>query len=288
MLTLGGLGFLFACVFGSYLASGGSMGPLIEAIPFEMLTIGGAAIGTFVMSNSMHDVKHTLAGFGKIMKGAVFKKTDYVELLSLLYFLVRLASTKGAMALEAHIEKPEESAAFQKFPKILKNHHVSTVICDYLRMVGMNADDPNQIEDVMARELKKTLNEELHGAHALQTMADGLPALGIVAAVLGVIKTMSHINEPPAVLGAMIGGALVGTFLGVLLAYGMVAPFSTRLKGVVEEEAKYMEVVRAVIVAHLHGNAPQVSVETGRKMAPNQHMPSFQELEGALQSLQIA
>ena len=119
-------------------------------------------------------------------------------------------------------------------------------------------------------------------------MADGLPALGIVAAVLGVIKTMSHINEPPAVLGAMIGGALVGTFLGVLLAYGMVAPFSTRLKGVVEEEAKYMEVVRAVIVAHLHGNAPQVSVETGRKMAPNQHMPSFQELEGALQSLQIA
>ena len=288
MLTIGGLVFLFACVFGSYLASGGSMGPLIEAIPFEMLTIGGAAIGTFIMSNSMHDVKHTLAGFGKIMKGAVFRKTDYVELLSLLYFLVRLASTKGAMALEAHIEKPEDSAAFQKFPKILKNHHVSTVICDYLRMVGMNADDPNQIEDVMARELKKTLNEELHGAHALQTMADGLPALGIVAAVLGVIKTMSHINEPPAVLGAMIGGALVGTFLGVLLAYGMVAPFSTRLKGVVEEEAKYMEVVRAVIVAHLHGNAPQVSVETGRKMAPNQHMPSFQELEGVLQSLQIA
>ncbi len=288
MLTIGGLGFLLACVFGSYLASGGSMGPLIEAIPFEMLTIGGAAAGTFIMSNSMHDVKHTLAGFGKIMKGAVFKKADYVELLSLLYFLVRLASTKGAMALEAHIEKPEDSAAFQKFPKILKNHHVCTVICDYLRMVGMNADDPNQIEDVMARELKKTLNEELHGSHALQTMADGLPALGIVAAVLGVIKTMSHINEPPAVLGAMIGGALVGTFLGVLLAYGMVAPFSTRLQGVVMEEAKYMEVVRAVIVAHLHGNAPQVSVETGRKMAPNQHMPSFQELEGVLQSLQIA
>jgi chemotaxis protein MotA len=288
MLTLGGLGFLFACVFGSYIASGGSMGPLIEAIPFEMLTIGGAAIGTFIMSNSMHDVKHTLAGFGKIMKGAVYKKGDYVDLLSLLFFLVRLASTKGAMALEAHIEKPEDSTAFQKFPKILKNHHVSTIICDYLRMVGMNADDPNQIEDVMARELKKTLHEELHGAHALQTMADGLPALGIVAAVLGVIKTMSHINEPPAVLGAMIGGALVGTFLGVLLAYGMVAPFSSRLKAVVEEEAKFMEVVRAVIVAHLHGNAPQVSVETGRKMAPNQHMPSFQELEGVLQALQIA
>jgi chemotaxis protein MotA len=288
MTTIGGLVFLFACVFGSYLASGGSMGPLIEAIPFEMLTIGGAATGTFIMANSIHDVKHTLGGFGKILKGALFKKADYVDLLSLLYFLVRLASTKGAMALEPHIEKPEESAAFQKFPKILKNHHASSMICDYLRMVGMNADDPNQIEDVMARELKKTLNEELHAAHALQTMADGLPALGIVAAVLGVIKTMSHINEPPAVLGAMIGGALTGTFLGVLLAYGMVGPFASRLRAVVEEEAKYLEVIRAVLVAHLHGNAPQVSVETGRKMAPNEHMPSFQELETALQGLQIA
>ncbi len=288
MLTFGGLGFLLACVFGSYLASGGSLGPLIEALPFEMLTIGGAAIGTFVMSNSMHDVKHTLGGFGKIMKGAVYKKADYVELLSLLYYFVRLASTKGAMALEAHIEKPAESVAFQKFPKLLKNHHLTDLVCDYLRMVGMNADDPNQIEDVMARELKKTLHEELHGAHALQSMADALPALGIVAAVLGVVKTMSHINEPPAVLGAMIGGALVGTFLGVLLAYGIVGPFSARIRGIVEEESKYLEVVRAVLVAHLHGNAPQVSVETGRKMAPNQHMPSFSDLEKELQALQIA
>ncbi len=288
MLTIGGLVFLLACVFGSYIVSGGSLEPLIEAIPFEMWTIGGAALGTFIMSNSMHEVKHTLAGFGKIMKGAAFHKQDYVELLSVLYFFVRLASTKGAMALEPHIEKPDESAAFQKYPKILKNHHATAMICDYLRMVGMNADDPNQIEDVMARELKKTLAEELHGSHALQSMADGLPALGIVAAVLGVIKTMSHINEPPAVLGAMIGGALTGTFLGVLLAYGMVGPFAARMKTVVEEEAKFYEVIRAVLVAHLHGNAPQVSVETGRKMAPNEHMPSFQELETAVQNLQIA
>ena len=287
MTTIGGLVFVLACVFGSYMLSGGSFEPLIEAIPFEMLTIGGAAIGTFVMSNSMHDVKHTLGGLGKVLKGAVYKKPDYVELLSLLYFFVRLASTKGAMALEPHIEKPAESAAFQKFPKLLANHHVSDMVCDYLRMVGMNADDPNQIEDLMGRELKKTLHEELHSAHALQSMADGLPALGIVAAVLGVIKTMSHINEPPAVLGAMIGGALVGTFLGILLAYGIAAPFATRLKGVIEEESKYVEVVRAVLVAHLHGNAPAVSVETGRKMAPNQHMPSFQELEAATQALQI-
>jgi len=287
MLTIGGLVFLLICVFGSYLVSGGSIAPLVEALPFELWTIGGAALGSFVMGNSMHDVKHTLVGFGKIMKGAVFKKADYVDLLSLLYYLMRLASTKGNMALEQHIEKPEESVAFQKYPKILANHHASAIICDYLRMVGMNADDPNQIEDVMARELKKTLAEELHCAHALQTMADGLPALGIVAAVLGVIKTMSHIDQPPAVLGAMIASALCGTFLGVLLAYGMVGPFAVRLKGVVEEEAKYFEVIRAVLVTHLHGNAPQVSVESGRKMVPNEHMPSFLELEEAVQSVQI-
>ncbi len=287
MLTIGGLVLLFGCVFGSYIVSGGSLEPLIEAVPFEMWTIGGAAISTLLMANSMHDVKHLLGSFGKMIKGASFHKPDYVELLSLLYFLVKLASTKGAMALEAHIEKPAESAAFQKFPKILANHHASTIICDYLRMVGMNADDPNQIEDVMARELKKTLVEELHPSHMMQTMADALPALGIVAAVLGVIKTMSHINEPPAVLGAMIGGALVGTFLGILLAYGIAAPFATRMKGIIEEEAKYMEVIRAVLVTHLHGNAPQVSVESGRKMVPNEHMPSFQELEEAVQAIKI-
>jgi chemotaxis protein MotA len=285
MLMIGGLVFLLICVFGSYLTSGGSIEPLIEAVPFEMWTIGGAALGTFVMANSMTGVKHTLHGFSKIMKGGAFKKSDYMDLLCLLFFLVRLASTKGAMALEPHIEKPDESTAFQKFPKILANHHASAIICDYLRMVGMNADDPNQIEDVMARELKKILAEEMHPAHALQTIADALPALGIVAAVLGVIKTMSHIDQPPAILGAMIGGALVGTFLGVLLAYGMVGPCATRLKGVVEEEAAYPEVIRAVLVTHLHGNAPQVSVESGRKMVPSEHMPTFQELEEAVQTV---
>jgi chemotaxis protein MotA len=287
MLTIGAFAFLLACVFGSYIVSGGSIEVLAEALPFEMWTIGGAAIASFVMANSVHDLKHATAGFKKILTGAAFRRTDYVDLLSLLYFLVRLASTKGNMALEPHIEKPEESAAFQKFPKILANHFASAMICDYLRMVGMNADDPNQIEDVMARELKKTLNEELHGAHALQTMADGLPALGIVAAVLGVIKTMSHIDRPPAILGAMIGSALCGTFLGVLLAYGLAGPCASRLKTVVEEEAKYYEVIRAVLVTHLHGNAPQVSVESGRKMVPNEHMPSFLELEEAVQSVQI-
>jgi chemotaxis protein MotA len=170
MLTIGAFMLLLACVFGSYLVSGGSFGVLVEALPFELWTIGGAAIAAFIMANSMHDLKHSLTGFRKILGGAAYKKSDYIDLLSLLYFLMRLASTKGTMALEPHIEKPEESGAFQKFPKVLANRFATAMICDYLRMVGMNADDPNQIEDVMARELKKTLNEELHGAHALQTL----------------------------------------------------------------------------------------------------------------------
>ncbi len=287
MLTIGGLVFLLVCVFGSFAASGGAVGPLFGSMPFELLSILGAAVGSFIMANSMHDVKHTLTGIKKTLRGSAYKKAEYVEMLSLLYFFVRLASTRGVMALEPHIENPEASSAFAKFPKILANHHACSMICDYLRMVGMNVDDPHQIDDVMARELKKTLAEEMHPCHALQTMADALPALGIVAAVLGVIKTMSHINQPPSVLGEMIGGALVGTFLGVLLAYGVVAPVAARLRDVVVEEAKYFELIRAVLVAHLHGHPPQVSVESGRKMVPNEYMPTFLELEAVIQSLEI-
>jgi chemotaxis protein MotA len=287
MLTIGGVVLIVLCVFGTFVISGGAIGPLMDALPFEFLTIGGAAIGVFVAGNSMYDIKHTLAGFGKIVKGSRYKKQDYVDLLCLLYALIRLAASKGAMALESHIEDPASSAIFGHFPGIQKNHHASLMICDYLRMVGMNADDPHQIEDVMARELKKTLAEEMHGVHAMQTMADGLPALGIVAAVLGVIKTMAKISEPPLILGEMIGEALTGTFLGVLLAYGLMGPFAAKLKSVVNEDAKYYEVVRAVLVAHLHGNAAQVSVETGRKMVPNRYMPNFQELEESLNASRI-
>jgi chemotaxis protein MotA len=197
MTTIAGFAFLMVMVFGGYLLAGGKFGIILGALPFEMMMIGGAAIGAFVMANSMHDVKHTLGGVGKIMKGAKYHKSDYVEMLSLLYWFVRLAQQKGAMALEAHIERPQDSPAFQKFPKIAGDHHTVTLICDYLRMIGMNADDPHQIEDVMARELKKLKEEELHPSHALQNIADALPALGIVAAVLGVIKTMGSIDQPP-------------------------------------------------------------------------------------------
>ena len=288
MNILGGLGLLLACVFGGYMAAGGHLEPILHSLPFEMLIIGGAAIGSFVMSNSLADCKHTLAALGKALKGSRYSRQDYLDLCTLLHRLLRVAQSKGPAGLEPHIEKPGESAIFNAFPRVAKDHHAVALICDYLRMVGMNADDPHQIEDMMLRELKKMREEELHTAHALQSVADALPALGIVAAVLGVIKTMASIDQPPAVLGAMIGGALVGTFLGVLLAYGLVGPIATRLKGVVEEEARFYEVIRAVIVAHLQGLAPQVAAEVGRKTVPTAMMPSFQAMEEALMAAPAA
>jgi chemotaxis protein MotA len=288
VIPVGGLTFLLVCVFGGFAMAGGSIVAILHAMPFELLTIGGAAIGSFAMANSMHVMKASLGGLRKVFSGSRYHAGDYAELLGLLYRLVRLVSSKGAMAIETHIENPQASSIFQAYPKVLRNDDVVRVICDYFRMIGMDADDPHQIEDVMARELKKTLVERMHPVHALQVMADGLPALGIVAAVLGVIKTMTHIAEPPKVLGEMIGGALVGTFLGVLLAYGLVGPIASRLKQVVEEEARYFEVVRAILIAHLHGNPPQLSLETGRKMVPNEYMPSFNDLETALGQAQPA
>ncbi len=283
MIPIGGLLFLLLCVFGGFTVAGGSIMAILEAMPMEMVVIGGAALGSFSMANSLHVMKDSAAGLKKVFAGSRYKRDDYIELLGLLFKLLRLVTTKGNMAVESHIENPETSSIFLDFPKVRANTPVVLVICDYMRMVGMDADDPHQIEDVMARELKKTLVEKMHPVHALQVMADGLPALGIVAAVLGVIKTMTHINEPPAVLGQMIGGALVGTFLGVLLAYGLVGPIASRLKQVVEEEARYFEVIRAVLVSHLHGNAPQISIETGRKMVPNEFMPTFNALEAHLE-----
>ncbi len=283
MIAIGGLVFLLVCVFGGFAMAGGSVIAILHAMPYELLTIGGAAIGSFAMANSMHVMKASLGGLKKVYSGSRYHESDYVDLLGLLYALVRLVTSKGSMAIESHIENPKESAIFQAHGAIMADEKVVPIICDYFRMIGMDADDPHQIEDVMARELKKTLVENMHPVHALQIVADGLPALGIVAAVLGVIKTMTHINEPPAVLGEMIGGALVGTFLGVLLAYGLVGPLASRMKQVVEEEARFLEVIRATLVAHLHGNPPQISIETGRKMVPNEFMPTFASLEASLE-----
>jgi chemotaxis protein MotA len=283
MTVIIGLVVLLACVFGGYLVAGGKMGPILHALPFEMLIIGGAAIGAFVMSQSMAAVKHTLAGVALTLKGPRHKKDDYLDLCALLHKLLRVAQSKGAAGVEPHIENPKESPIFGAHPRVAANHHAVALICDYMRMVGMDANDPHQIEDMMSCELRKIREEELHPAHALQNVADALPALGIVAAVLGVIKTMGSIDQPPAVLGAMIGSALVGTFLGVLLAYGMVGPLATRLRGIVEQDSQFLEVIRASLVAYLHGNPPPVAVEAGRKVVPSDLMPSFSTLDATLQ-----
>jgi len=222
MFQMIGIAVLFGAVFGSYLMSGGKLGVILEAAPHELMAIGGAGVAAFLISNSMTTIKATAAGCGKAFKGSKWKASDYRDLLSLLFLLTKTMKSKGVIALESHIEKPGESTIFARFPRVVKDHFAVDFICDTLRMMTMNLEDPHQVEDAMENQLEKHHHEALAPAGALQSLADALPALGIVAAVLGVIKTMGSITEPPEVLGGMIGGALVGTFLGVFLAYGLV------------------------------------------------------------------
>ncbi len=282
MFQIIGIVLLFAMVFGSYILAGGKMEVILHSLPYELMAILGAGVAAFLIGNSVPTIKSTLAGFGKVFAGNKWKKGDYKDLLSLLFQLTKTMKSKGVIALESHIEKPAESPIFQKYPKILKDHFATDFICDTLRMMTMNLEDPHQIEDAMEKQLEKHHHEGLAGAHALQTMADGLPALGIVAAVLGVIKTMGSITEPPEILGGMIGGALVGTFLGVFLAYGLVGPMAVRLKDIVDGDHAFYKIIQSVLVAHLHGNAAQISVEIGRGDVPSTAQPSFAELEEAL------
>lgn len=285
MLSIGGVVMVFGMVFGGYIIAGGNMGIIIAALPVEMMIIGGAAVGALVISNAAEVLKGVLRGVGKVFKGPRWNRNDYRDLLCLLYLLTKIMKTKGVVGLEPHIEKPEESKIFQQFPKITGDHHVTVLICDTLRMVTMNLDDPHQVEDFMERALEKHHAEALRPAAALQTMADGLPALGIVAAVLGVIKTMASINKPVEILGGMIGAALVGTFLGVFLSYGLVGPLAARLKQILEEEGQFYAVIRDTITAHLHGHAAQVSVEIGRGNVPTRIQPSFYDLEEAINGI---
>ncbi|MGO4411159.1 MULTISPECIES: flagellar motor stator protein MotA [unclassified Brevundimonas] len=282
MFQIIGIVLLFGMVFGSYILGGGKFGVIMHALPHEFMAIGGAGVAAFLISNSLPVIKKSLSGLGKTFAGPKWKKQDYIDLLSLLFQLTKTMKSKGVIALESHIEKPAESSIFQKYPKVLKDHFATDFICDTLRMMTMNLEDPHQIEDAMEKQLEKHHHEALAPAHALQTLADGLPALGIVAAVLGIVKTMGSITEPPEVLGGMIGGALVGTFLGVFLAYGLVGPFAARLTAIIEEEGAYYKIIQSVLVAHLHGNAAQISVEIGRGDIPSTAQPSFTEMEEAL------
>jgi chemotaxis protein MotA len=285
MFQIIGIVLLFGLVFGSFIISGGNIGVILHALPHEMMCIGGAAIASFLIGNSMSVIKGTGGGMGKAFKGPSWNASDYRDLLSLLFLLTKTMKSKGVIALESHIENPHESSIFSRFPKIGKDHFAVDFICDTLRMMTMNLEDPHQVEDAMEKQLEKHHHEALGPSHALQSLADALPALGIVAAVLGVIKTMGAITEPPEVLGEMIGSALVGTFMGVFLAYGLVAPIATRMKGIVEEDGAFYQIIQSVLVAHLHGNAAQISVEIGRGNVPTPAQPSFLELEEALSAM---
>lgn len=285
MLQIVGILVVFVMVFGGFALAGGTFGVILKALPFEFMMIGGAALGAFLIANGMNFVKSVAGGFGKVVAGPKWNAQDYTDLLCLMFLLTKTIKTKGAIALEAHIETPEESAIFSAYPKILKDHHVLHFITDTLRMMTMSFEDPHQVEDVMEKQLEKHHHEEEGSAESMQTIADGLPALGIVAAVLGIVKTMSAINEPPAVLGKMIGGALVGTFLGVFLAYGLVGPWAARLKQIIAEDAQFFAIIRDVLVAHLHGNPPQISVEIGRGNVPTHLQPSFSKLEEAINEI---
>lgn len=279
-----GIGVIFVMVFGGYLLAGGKLGIILKALPFEMMMIGGAAIGAFLISNDISVVKHTAKDIGKVFKGAKWKPADYRDLLCLLFELIRLSRT-NPVALEEHVESPGSSSIFGRYPKIQADHEAVDLICDTFRAASMNYDDPHQVEEVLDKRMEATQHHALHSSHALQSMADALPALGIVAAVLGVIKTMGSIDQPPEILGKMIGGALVGTFLGVFLAYGIVGPFASRVKAVVEEDAHFYHLIREVLIANLHNHPANICIEVGRQNTPHAVRPSFGDLEEALRGL---
>jgi len=287
MIGLIGIVIIFVFVFGGYMLAGGKLGIILKSLPFEMIMIGGAALGAFVIGNDMAGIKHTIKDVGKVFKGPKWKPQDYRELLCMLFELIRIARS-NPVALEEHIENPKDSAIFAKYKKIQADKEAVALICDTLRSASMNYDDPHQVEEILEKRIEANHHQAMHSTHTLQTIADGLPALGIVAAVLGVIKTMGSIDQPPEILGKMIGGALVGTFLGVFLAYGLVGPFAVRLKTVVEDDAHFCQLIREVLVANLYQHAPNICIEVGRQNTPSHNRPSFSELEDALKATKDA
>lgn len=274
-------------VFGGYLLAGGKMHVILHSLPFEMMMIMGAAVGAYLLSNDSHTLKATVGGLVRAFKGPKWTAQDHQDILCLMFQLLRVARD-NPVGLEAHIENPESSEFFTAYPRLLADHNIVSLIADTLRSASLNYDDPYQVEEMLSRRIASMREEEMHVPHALQSMADALPALGIVAAVLGVIKTMSSIDQPPAVLGKLIGGALVGTFLGVFLSYGFVAPLAQRLGGVIKQDLMFYDVVKSVLVAGLHQHATNLCVEVGRQAVPEHVRPSFDGLETALRELKKA
>ena len=284
MIGLIGIVVIFVMVFGGYLAAGGKLTIILKSLPFEMMIIGGAATGAFLISNNMSEVKNTVKDIGKVFKGPRWKPDDYRDLLCLLFALIRIAR-QSPLDLEQHIEETANSTVFRKYPRILSDREAVDLICDTMRSASMNYNDPHQVEEVLEKRMEANLHHAMHSSHALQTVADGLPALGIVAAVLGVIKTMGSIDQPPEVLGKLIGGALVGTFLGVFLAYGLVGPVAAKLNTVVEEDSHFYQLIREVLVANLHNHAAPICIEVGRQNTPAHIRPEYAALENALKAI---
>jgi len=285
MFVIIGLVVVFGATFGGYALAGGKFGTILKAAPFELLMIFGAGLGAMIVANSTSILKAAFGGIVKAAKGSKWNEDHYKDLLGLMFVLVKTMRTKGVVAIEGHIENPEESKIFQNFSSISDDHHVVEFIADYMRMMTMNFEDPNQMEDAMNADLENHHKEEHEPVHALAVLGDGLPALGIVAAVLGVIKAMGAISEPVEILGALIASALVGTFLGIFLSYTIVAPLAGRFGQVVEEESRIFEVIKIILISYLHGNAPQIAVEIGRRNVPTELRPSFVEVEEYLSEI---
>ena len=283
MFFIIGFVIVFGSVIAGYVAAGGHMDVLWQ--PFEFLIIGGAAIGQFIIGNPKKVIGGAAGSFGKILKGSKYNKSHYLELLSVLYSVFRLAKSKGDLALEAHVEKPDESTLLSKFPMFSADHHAVEFLCDYLRLLTLGASTSHEVEAVMDQELETHHNEDHAIQGAIQNMGEAFPALGIVAAVLGVIHTMGSITEPPEVLGHLIGGALVGTFFGILMSYGLVGPMAKALEQTQAADSKYMECIKVAVVAHMQGYAPQVSIEFARKILGSDVRPSFAEVEEQIQNI---
>lgn len=277
-----GLLAVVGCTFGGYMIMGGKLDVIIAVAPYESIIILGSACGAFIASNTMGDIKYTISQLGALVKPEIHDKESYLDLLSMLFMIFKLARSKGWLSIESHIEEPHDSDLFNQFPKFSSDHHALVFLTDYLRIISLGNDNPHEIEALMEEEIESIEHHAMHPGHAVQTMADGIPALGIVAAVLGIIKTMGAITEPPEVLGKMIGGALVGTFLGVWVAYGFVGPIASTLNTRGESIVLYYNCMRVALIAFLNGAAPQVAVEFGRKFLPHHLQPSFLELEEKL------
>jgi chemotaxis protein MotA len=278
-----GIIVVLACVFGGYSAMGGHVEVLWQ--PFEFVIILGAAVGAFIIANGAPVLKAVPSMFGTLFKGPKYNKAAYVELLGLQFSMYKLIQQKGILGIEPHIEDPHNSTLFNAFPTFAKNHHAVEFVCDYMRMVTMGSNNVHEMDALMDEELETHHQEQERLVSAMQAIADGTPALGIVAAVLGVIKTMGAISEPPEVLGHLIGGALVGTFFGVFVAYGFFGPMAQSLKSTFEAESKYFLSLKVGLLAHISGQPPVMAIEFARKALMSEVRPTFAEVEAATSAL---